>query len=73
MKDMCVSTGWVNRRGGGGGGGRKIADSWYSQEHDDQLFLTEHGMPNKRIEKPGQTAPPLLDKGAVVGQMVAVH
>jgi hypothetical protein len=50
----------------------RAAHGRYSQEHDDQLFLAEHGMPDQRVEKPGKAAPPLLDEGAVVGQVVTV-
>jgi hypothetical protein len=50
----------------------KGTNGWDSQEHDDELFLAEDGVPDEGIQEPRQTAAALLDKGAVVGEVVAV-
>jgi hypothetical protein len=37
------------------------------EEHNDQLLLAKHGVPDERVQEPGKAAPPFFYEGAIVG------
>lgn len=52
-----------------------VADIYrgHSHEHDDELFLAQHGVADERVDESGETPATFLDEGGVGCDMVAVY